>query len=262
MRTRYLSPSRPWAALLTLLTALALATTARADLWTAGHGDLGIGYLPPPDAELEPHWHLEGGIVDGVPQNDVEFEADELRVQVPLSTYDYVTTQGGRPVGSAWDPIGVSAGVSYWFLPQAHGGPGGADALGSPFVGIGAEELDAIDWTGGLSLTLTGMSGPGQFSLWQDGISPTFFMSTADGISALDSYLVTPGSHAHVNWGFTVPGTYELTFEATGNHVTDGPVSGGPTTYTFEVVPEPGSVALFSLGGLLLMMARRRRGMA
>ncbi|MCB1069466.1 MAG: TIGR03769 domain-containing protein [Verrucomicrobia bacterium] len=239
---------------------LALAAVpAHADIWTSGHGDFGLGYLPSPDFEIEPHWHLEGGIVDGVPQDDVEFEADELIVQVPLSTFDYVTTQGGRAVGAAWDPIGVAAGVSYWFLPQANSGAGGAAALGSPFVGIGSEELDPLDWTGNLTLTLTGMTGPGQFSMWTDGLGPTFYMSTADGISSADSYSVTPGSHSHVNWGFTAPGTYELTFEASGTHNTDGSVSGGPTTFSFNVVPEPGSVALFGLGGLLLMATQRRR---
>ena len=46
---------------------LLISHFAHGALWTAGHGDLGIGYE---DGELEPHWHLGHGnesvTLDGV----------------------------------------------------------------------------------------------------------------------------------------------------------------------------------------------------
>jgi surface-anchored protein len=147
-----------------------------------------------------------------------------------------------------------------WSLPKSNSGPGGAAALNAPFLGIGSEELDPGDWTGDLSLTLTGMSGPGVFSLWQDGFSPTFFMSTFDGVSGADTISFTAGGHDHFNYGFTQPGLYEVTFEVAGTHSVDG-FKTGSATYSFHVVggyvPEPGSFGLLALGALVL---RRLRG--
>lgn len=238
------------------LSAAAADFSKASPVWSSGHGDLGIEYLEPPEVvspELEPHWHLEGGVVDGVPRLDEEFEAGDLDVRVPRSTYLDVLSKGGRPAGSAWDPMGVAAGESYWVLPQSGTL---ADSLGVPFLGIGTEDLAPGDWGTPITLTLTGFSGPGTFSMWQDGITPNFFMTTLDGVSGADAYAQAAGAHGHVNWGFSLDGTYQLTLQASGTHSAAGAMT-GEQTFAFVVVPEPNSLGLLVLGVLGFRFLRR-----
>lgn len=232
--------------------------------YTGGHGDIGIGYE---GGELELHVHLhEASVVDGTPLDaDGEYGPDELTIVVPYSTYEHVVDVGGRDPSAAYDPIGVNAGEGYWFLPATDSGPGGADALGTPFLGLGAEELEPLDWVGQLTLSLVSVSGPGYFSMWVGGFAPTFFMSNVDGISGADQFLLDAGGHEHVNFSFSQAGTYQITLSASGTHAIDGAVS-DTATYTFEVqgqgdpsqVPEPSTVGLLLMSGLLLARTRRR----
>jgi surface-anchored protein len=129
-------------------------------------------------------------------------------------------------------------------------------------VGIGAEELTPADWVDGeITITLTGMTGPSGaiFSLRQtSGGVPTFFMSTLDGISGADAYLMDLDvqDHAHFDWAFTAEGDYELTFEISGTHAVDG-FKSAEGTYNFSVIPEPSSALLGAFGALALLRRRR-----
>ena len=130
------------------------AVSSAQALYTSGHGDVGLGEL----SELEPHIHLESGAVVGglALTEDTEFEPDELLIFVSDATRDYVTSLGGRPAGAAWDPIGVGAGESYWFLPESGLGAGGATALNTPFLGVGGEEITLGAFDGNvITFTLT-----------------------------------------------------------------------------------------------------------
>ncbi len=228
-----------------------LGTSLPAATITDGHVDIiGIGYVEesPGVFVLEPHTHVEFGTVDGVGVTDVEYEAGDLTFLVPGSTLT------AREVGGQWDPIGVAAGENYYFLPQS---ATQADALGSIFAGIGTEELAPGDWSTDISITLTGMTGPGQFALAQVVLgSPNFFMSTADGISGADTYSQSADDHQHFNWYFTEVGDYTLTFSFEGTHATDG-VKTATATYNFSVVPEPSTALLGALAMLGLMRRRR-----
>ncbi len=223
--------------------------------WTAGHGDIGIGY----DSldGLEPHWHIgeddETVVLDGVSQSfgpsGTEYEPDEL-----IAVGNRVET---RPASPTWDFIGVTAGTDFYVFPQT-------EDPNVPFVGIGMEELVPADWTGDITLTLTGISGTGVtnggfFSLYTTDSfgTPTQLMATDGGISAADAVSQTPGSHEHYNWAFTELGLYDLTFDVTGTHATDGAQT-ATATYTFNAIPEPSSMALFGLGLGALMASRRR----
>jgi surface-anchored protein len=227
--------------------ALSSAYASAATL-TSGHVDfIGIGYV---GGELEPHSHAHAGaVVDGSPLGaDTEFEVGELTVQT------YLTTT--RLAGSAWDPVGVGSGQSFWTLTET-------ETAGHPFVGIGAEELNPADWDGPITITLTGATGSGilaggKFSLWQGSLTPNFFMSTNDGISGADVFSMdlNEGDHAHFGWGFTEQGIYDLTFEIAGTHVGDG-VKSATATYSFSVIPEPSSALLGAFGALALLRRRR-----
>ncbi|MGB6221841.1 choice-of-anchor M domain-containing protein [Haloferula sp.] len=237
-----------------------LPSAASAALFTSGHADvIAVGYVDedtPGVFELEPHVHSEGAIIDGVFVADAEFEPGEITTLVPQSTFDFWTGAGGRPAASTWDPIGVAAGESFWFLPQSNSGPGGAATLGAPFAGIGTEELTAADWSTPITITLDSVTGPGNFSMYLDGISPFFAMSSANGIDGSDVISIAAGEHEHYNWAFTAPGIYDVGVTIAGTHVTDGPKQAS-ATYQFQVVPEP-STALFGLISAGLLLRRRR----
>jgi surface-anchored protein len=244
------------------LTAFGLAASAHAAvLFTDGHGDLGIGYVA---NELEPHVHIEGGTVGGTFYPDQEFEADEVEIRVPASSFFYSWgPMGGRPNGTQWDPIGVAAGMPFYFLPATDTGPGGSDDLQSPFLGLGSEELDPGDWVGDLEIALYSVTGPGNVSIWNNGFfGPTFVASTTDGLDGADAFAHTPGGHSHYNWGFSQPGTYQVALQISGTHGLDGAKS-AIGVYTFQVqgaVPEPGTFGLAVLGGLVLRRLRRTSG--
>jgi surface-anchored protein len=216
--------------------------SSAASVYTSGHGDFGIGY----DGGFELHYHLHSGaVVDGVALGaDAEYAPDELIVTVGNITE-------ARPAGAGYSFIGVAAGTQVWNLPQT-------ENLLLPFFGLGSEELDPLDFTGNLTLKLTGMSGPGAFSLWDDnGGSPINVFATSDGIGVSDSLSFVPGGHAHYNWTFTQWGLYELTFEVSGTHASDG-FGSDTATYSFYVVPEP-SRSMLLMGYLVGLTFRRSR---
>ena len=225
------------------------AGNARAGLFTSGHGDIGVAYE---GGELELHWHVASdAIVDGMAAgggaDGMEFEAPDLRVQVNGITM-------ARPAGAAWDPVGNAAGEAIWFLPQTETV---ADAQGKPYLGLAAEEgITAGDWTG-FTWEITSLSGPGQFSLWQDGVTtPNFFASSVDGLP--DAFAGPLGGEDHFNFGFTALGTYDVGFRVSGTHDTDG-FKSHSATFRFEAVPEPSSLAVLATLGIAGTFVRRRR---
>jgi surface-anchored protein len=238
-----------------------LAGPSSAAVLSSGHADVfGIGYVDedtPGVFELEPHVHAENAIVDGMLVADGEYEPGDVTILVPQTTFDFVATGGGRPSGSEWDLIGVAAGEGFWFLPQSNTGPGGAATLGTVFAGVGTEELSALEWSTPISIALQSVAGPGHFSMWLDGFTPTFAISSADGIDGTDLLSVAAGGHEHYNWGFSAPGTYGVTVTVSGTHATDG-FKEATAIYQFQVVPEP-SVALFGLASGLILLRRHRR---
>lgn len=202
-----------------------------------GHVDIGLEYE---DGEIEIHIHDEG--------SDTEYSAAEAVLVVNPSA------QTASPGGN-FEPYLGSAGTPFWLLgtsPQP-------DVI---FLGFATEELSAADWIGDITLTLTSVDGPGEFSLWSvDSFGePTFLMSSTDGIAAEDSLTLGLETHVHFNLGFTEPGDYLIGFQASGMHATDGLVSSDPTSVAFQIVPEPQTWALMILGtGALAWTLRRQR---
>ena len=213
---------------------------AHAVNWTSGHGDLGIGYE---DGELEPHWHLgednESVTLDGTsgplgPEGQ-EYEAEDI-----------------TPVTSLTQSFG---GSSYYVFPVT-------EHPTVPFIGLGTEELNPSDWVGDIVLTLTGASGPGDFSLFSvDSFgATTTLMSSADGFSSSDSISLQPDNHIHHVWAFSLAGNYDLTFQVDGNHTTAGAQTAS-ATFGFTAVPEPSTAGLL-LGAVALMLTVVRRRVA
>lgn len=240
-----------------LLLIAATASFGAPAQYTQGHADIGLGVY---DEQLnvdvlELHLHVHpGAIVDGVPLvSDGEYAPDDAVIVVPFAS------QSPRPADPPWNAVGVGSGQPFWYLPQT------LDPS-VPFLGIGAEDMQGGTFDNDmLQLRLLSLSGPGQFSVWQtDGFgSTTFFVSTAlNGSNNPAANKVTgiyTPSHGHFGWGFSSPGAYHATFEAYGT------VNGVPQTdvgtFTFQVVPEPGSLGLLAAGAPLVALAIwRRRG--
>ena len=151
----------------------------------------------------------------------------------------------------------MAAGATLHFVPQSN-------TAGLPYLGIATEELALGDWVGDITFTLgtvVSPSGSGHFSLWQNGFTPSFFWSTNDvggTVNADNTLDMAPEQHDHFNYGFSEEGLWSIDITVSGNHVTDGLVS-TTETFSFNVVPEPSSALLGTLGALGLL-ARRRRG--
>ena len=223
---------------LALASAFAFSQLAHGELWTTGHGDLGIGYE---DGELEPHWHLgednEVVTLDGssgsLGPEGAEYEADAI-----------------TPVTSLTQSI---SGSFYYVFPATE------DAT-VPFIGFGTEELSPADWVGDLTLSLTAESGSGSFYLFDiDSLGGvTTLMDSSDGFSAADSITLAPDSHTHYTWAFSQADSYDLTFQVSGTRVTDG-AQLASATYGVSVVPEPSTAGLLLGAAALALTVVRRR---
>ncbi len=231
---------------LTMLTSARTAHATPTAAWTQGHGDIGIAY----EDGWDLHIHAEGAIIDGVEYLDDEFDPADVLIQIP----DFSSI--ARPAGAVWAPTGVMPGASIWLLPQS-------EAPGVPFAGFGTEEIPLGEFVGdAISLSLISAvspSGNGQFSLYRTDLfgTPTFFMSTSDGIDTSDLLPLNADDHTHANLGFSEQGLWAVTFEASGTHATDGFVT-GMETYYFNIVPEPAAAVMCLVGGIPLVIRRRR----
>lgn len=230
------------------------ATSSAQVIYSSGHGDIGVGY----DAaaqEFEPHWHLDtGAVVDGSPlAADTEYEPGDLNARGNATR----TSPSGLS-----STLGVADGTTIYAM--------GSSAY-QPNLGFGVEELDPGDWTGPITITLSGWTLPagGQFALYTTNLAGTsvvdrVFSTFAPGSTDFsNSFTMTPGDHLHFQWGFTQLGTYTFDFTWSGTHATDGGIS-TTESFTVQVIPEPSTVALLvlALAGLLAFRKRLRPAVA
>lgn len=228
---------KPTQLALAALFAASLPATAQTILSTE-HVDVGVNYE---DGAWDLHLHDE--------TNDVEYEPGDAILQINGTTR---TTVSSDPL---FNFLGVP-GSDLWLLPNTQ-------TPGLLFLGFGAEELGSgIFVNDTFSLHLTEVSGPGQFAVFDFNPlgEPQVLMNSADGFGANDVFNGVPGSHSDVNWAFSAPGVYTVSFEASGT-LADGNVftRSGPVAYTFQVVPEPGMWTLMGLGLAALIGTRARR---
>lgn len=195
---------------LTTFMAMALFSSSWAIALTTEHVDLNIRYAGGP---LPSAWTMT-------------IEDDDNLATYGLNQatlFARLLARGPRPSGSSWDFIGVPAGAPYWRLPQLQNNSLlylGVSAAGVGFTSIG--QYNPVTESGGkvngygpwVKLTLLSVRSKGKFSVWRSGdAGPIPYMASSDGISANDSLWVLASGHNHYNWGFTLPGNYEVTFK-------------------------------------------------
>jgi surface-anchored protein len=180
--------------------------------------------------------------------NNIEYDADDVILTV-LSGAQQI-----RPPGAQWNFLGVAAGQPVWVLPQTQN----PNLL---YLGVAAEDEDGTLLPSGVvTLRLTGLVAPGDISVWSfDSFgNPDVRIASFGGIGIDDRLEILVGSHEHFFWGFSQPGVYEVTFEASAPLLAGGTTPVAEGTYTFNVIPEPTGIAMVGVGAMFLLARRRR----
>lgn len=256
-----------------LLAILLCATPSRADTfqYTAGHADIAVGYH---DGTMELFYGFEQDNGDDHVgghggDSDHDHDGHDHGSYFARHPHEVITVVSGpsipRRSGSEYDRIGNGAGDPLWYLPAVGGE---AETQGKPFLGISTTPLDGDHWGGGISWSIIDVVGPedaqrpGEFSIWQESFTGANFQaSTDDGLDDSDSWQQGLGGHDHHNFGFTAPGNYQVTIKASGTHVNDG-LQTTNDVFTFQVVPEPSTLALVASAcvfGTVPLLRRRWR---
>jgi surface-anchored protein len=227
-----------------------LATAAALAALAFTHAALADGEDP---ANVSGAGHWDIGAVEHL--GDLELEigqhVGQTHIHHPLGgsiiNYNFLAEKSPVTVGS------TSLG-SVWVTPHSEAD---ADAAGMPFIGFSAEEL-AAPFIDQLTFTMTGFtytgSGSGHFFLFEG--TDLFWNSTA-GPGSYGSFIVNIGQHSHGEFAFSDEGLYQITLTASANN--GATIFSAPTSFTFNVVPEPSTYALLALGALALAWHLRRR---
>lgn len=263
-------PARSGLAMMLSVTLVAAATATRAEVWTLGHGDIGVAYDPAAATEFEMEVHVEqGGVVDGTEITNAAGQAyapGDITLQVPASAnlqrinnptgfWTGLPNNGYNFTGAAYNALGVPVGANLWVLS-----PTGADAdhYGTPFLGWATEEGFAGESFGNVTFTPTSFTGPagGTMAVYNGSVQE-WVLQAGDTTFTGDSFSVPAEGHAHRTLFFTQPGLYEVGIQAAALNGST-PVSGS-AVYTFQVVPEPGTLGLAALAASAAYLTHRRR---
>lgn len=223
----------------------ALASQAATILDGPTHADIGVGWISTNSgaARWDLHVHNETDAIEYEPGDAILLVNDSAFFPSP---------------GGLLSPILGSSGTPNWRLPQSFN----PSLL---YLGVGAEEIGTNIFVGDLlSLSLFSVTGPGHFAMYQvDGFGvPTAFFNTRDGITGADVLSLSAQGHDHYNFAFSEPGTYTVTLQASGTLIAGSEfTSSAPVDYTFVVVPEPSTYALFAGGAVALATWNIRRRM-
>jgi hypothetical protein len=247
-------------------------STARGEVWSAGHGDIGVAYDPLDPTAFEMEVHAEqGATIDGVaitaPEGQafepaaatirVPASADLGRINNPTGFWTGLAT-GYDFTGSQYDALGVPVGSPLWVLS-----PTGADAdhYGTPFLGWATEEGFAGENFGTITFTPTSFTAPaGGMMAVYNGSTQLWVLHDGDTTFTGDSFSVPAEGHTHRTLFFTEPGLYQVGIQAAGlNGATQ---VAGSAVYSFQVVPEPSTLALAALAAAAAaaLSRLRRRG--
>lgn len=233
--SRRLLALTPW--VLAVLFVPSRHATAQPLILIEGHVDIGVIYS---GEQLAWRFNADGASSEGGNVGDLAglYAADELVVRVPTSVRFSSPPFPGNPnvTGSGSGP--------FWILPSS-GGLSNVPFLGWSWdFGISSPpQLNLSQWQNSrITIELMDASMPteGNFSVWVGGTNylSTFnpSLTNAPNVPAGSNSLVLQ-SHNHYNWGFTRAGVYDLTFRASGTHLSDGSKS-SEATFRFLVGDE------------------------
>jgi surface-anchored protein len=228
-------------------------------IYTLGHGDIGVtleNQQSSPELALKLHADPFAMVGGSMLNAETAYAANAVTIQIPETAR--------RTVPFDIPEAGVADGEELWIAPQVRSQ---ADDAGSPWLGLATDEVTSPgDWTNDFIYDLVEVNGPSgaDFSVWQSlgGGGLLFHFSTVPGAVTNENNRIPmrADSHDHFNWGFSAPGTWEVTLNVTGTHVDHGNLY-TTETFTFSVVPEPAASGLISalVVGLAACFRRPRR---
>jgi putative ABC transporter-associated repeat protein len=153
---------------------------------------------------------------------------DFLAGDVVLQLKDTASSRLGVPDLGTWSFLGAP-GDPVWLAPMTQD-------PSLVWAGWNTESLPAGLFEGdSVRYELLDVQGPGRLEIFQEdpvGNPIRQFSSTDPDFRAIDQPV---GSHVHADWVFTAPGTYAVTFEASGYRLDGNWLSTGPVTYTWVV---------------------------
>jgi len=275
MPARRLAPSRICVHVvrvsLVAATVSVIGPPASAEIWTLGHGDIGVAYDPATSGAFEMEVHVEdGGVVDGVTISNPAgraYEPGDVTIQVPTTAnlrrinnptafWTGLPNTGYNFTGSQYNALGVPVGANLWVLA-----PTGADAdhYGTPFLGWATEEGFSGEQFGNITFTPTSFSAPaGSTMAVYNGNVQEWVLQAGDSAFAGDSFSVPAQGHVHRTLFFTQPGLYQVGIQAAG--LNGSTQVTGTAVYSFQVVPEPSGFAPAAIGIAAAVALAWRRG--
>lgn len=147
------------------------------------------------------------------PEHVLLHGSDDARIEVPdVATFAFL----GAPGDVIWLIPEQPLETVVWPGLQTYG------------VEVGEVEGESV------VLALVEADGPGAFYAFYSAIDdvtpPPMIFDPAGGV---DEFTVPASNHLHLNWAFTAPGLYRLTFQATATLADGTEVTSTPRTYRF-----------------------------
>ncbi|THV42778.1 choice-of-anchor M domain-containing protein [Glycomyces buryatensis] len=132
-------------------------------------------------------------------------------------------------LGSTINCVGAS-GDRIWVLPRL-------ETAGRIWAGWSTQDMALSDFGGRLQLELVNAVTPagGSVSVYDPASAGVVNVRLSSDSACDPGGTAVTESHHHPQWSFTAPGSYQLTFQVSGTHATDGAVTSAPVTYTFDV---------------------------
>jgi surface-anchored protein len=218
------------------------ASAARAEpiILSSGHTDIFEAEYELHEGVPELHLGVHSGEDPGT-----HYEPGDVILQVKNSAY---ASTSGLPTA-----ITEILGANAWILPADLEQAAVLGVLEAGVKRVGFPNTNPVTYT----MLSAGASNPGNFALYS---STNVLRLSATGSAVGTSSFSTSTGHVHYNWGFSAPGIYEFTMQASYTDPVEGPLLSPAEVYTFQVVPEPSTWAMAGAAAIgVILLGRRRR---
>ncbi len=159
------------------------------------------------------------------------YDPGQITIPVSLAARSFI------PDNSHYTGFLSATGKPVWILPQNEQ----PDILN---LGLGSSRITSGTFTNNqIKLSFRRVSGPGHFSLFTSTPfgAPVVHMTSLDGVNPTNDFISVPAvaGHIHLNWAFTVAGTYCIGLAASGRLNSTGQISESVVVDCIFIVEAP-----------------------